>query len=105
MTLPFRSKQISAKKPSTMTALALVVFVVLLITSTFVHASHVAINDINIEQQECYICHQGLDTPPDLSLIKNDFIASYCYMVADVNSAQFKVNTFVQPHLRAPPVF
>lgn len=105
MTLPVHYKINDTKKTSTMTAFALMVFVMLFITSTLVHASHVATNDINIEQQDCYICHQGLDTPPDLSLIKHDFIASYCHIVVDVSSAQFKVNAFVQPQLRAPPVF
>ena len=104
MTLFFQFTKTSFKKISTMNASALVVFLLLFLISILAHANHIATTGVNTEQQECYICHQGLDTPPDLPKIQNGFIASYCYTTFCLISALFKVNDFVQPPLRAPPL-
>jgi len=87
-----------------MNALALMVAVLFFLTSTLVHADHIATHAINAEQQECYICHQGLDTPSELPQVKSLFVASYCNSLFEAITAQNKVNYFVQPQLRAPPV-
>jgi len=94
----------TSKKLTTTNALTLVVFVLFFLTSILVHADHLATQATNVEQQECYICHQGLDTPPELPQVKNLFIASYCNNSYQTITAQFKANNFVQPQLRAPPV-
>lgn len=91
------------KKLSATNALALVVFVLFFLTSNIVHANHIAIQNSSVEQQECYICHQGLDTPPELPQIQHDFIAIYSSNLFEVVSTEFKVSSFVQPQLRAPP--
>ena len=92
------------KNITSVNALALAVFVLLFLMSTLVHANHIASNAIHAEQQECYICHQGIDTPPVLTQVKNIFVASYYTDLYDLSIAKFKVNNFVQPPLRAPPV-
>ena len=94
-----------SKKTLTMNALALMVFVLLFFTSTLVHADHLIEQTTDVEQSECYICHQGVDTPPELPTVQIIFVASYCHNSYNAVTAQFKVNNFVQPQLRAPPVF
>lgn len=93
------------KKISTMNVSALVVFLLVFLLSIFAHANHVAIDTLNAEQQDCYICQQSLDTPPELPKIQSEFFASYCYSTIDLVSALFKGSDFAQPQLRAPPVF
>ena len=87
-----------------MNVLTLMVFVLFFLTSTLVHADHLATQAINAEQQECYICHQGIDTPPELPQVKNLFVASDSNNAYQAVTTQFKVNSFVLPQLRAPPV-
>lgn len=87
-----------------MNALALMVFVLLFLLSTLTHAEHITTQANNAEQQGCYLCHQGLDTPPELPQIQTVFVASYRVNSHQTGTAQFKVNSFVQPQLRAPPV-
>ena len=87
-----------------MNALALMVFLLIFLISTLAHADHIATQATNAELQECYICHQGIDTPPELPQVQTPFIASYHVSVYEVVTAQFKVNSFVHPQLRAPPV-
>lgn len=93
----------AANKLTAMNAIALMVFVLLFLTSTLVHADHIT-EAINVEQQECHICHQGIDTPPELPHVQAFFGASYNANIYDVVTAQFKVDDFLQPQLRAPPV-
>lgn len=104
MTLFFQFNKNLSKKISTMNASALVVFLLLFLISTLAHADHITTAGVNAEQQDCYICYQGLDTPPDLSKSASGFLASYCYTTFDLISVQLKINDFVQPLLRAPPL-
>lgn len=101
---PKKNKSID-KNISTVNASALVVFLLLFLGSIFAHANHIASESINAEQQDCYICQLGLDSPPDLPKINNGFSANYCCSEIDIISVFFKDNDFAQPQLRAPPVF
>jgi hypothetical protein len=101
----FQAKNTDEKKSATMNALALMVFVLLFFISTVAHADHITTQVTNAEQQECYICHQGIDTPPELSQIHTVFVASFAVNPPKAVTVQFKVNNFIQPPLRAPPVF
>ncbi len=92
-------------KLTTMNALALMVFVLLFLTSILVHADHLTDHSLNFEQQECYICHQGVDTPPELPQIRIHYAASYNFKPQKVTIVHGKVNHFIQPQLRAPPTF
>lgn len=105
MALIFQRNKNTAQKISTMNASALVVFLLLFLLSTFAHANHVAKASINVEQQDCYICQQALDTTPDLPIIHHRFIVSYTYVLIDIISVLYKDNDYAQPQLRAPPVF
>ena len=91
--------------PVTMNAIALMAFVLLFLTSTLAHADHLIEQSINVEQQECYICHQGLDTPSELPTIQTPVVINLYLSVVKVVTADFKLNSFVQPQLRAPPRF
>lgn len=88
-----------------MTVLAVMVFVLLFLTSTFVHANHLTEHSINNEQQECHICHQGLDTPPELAPIQLNYAVSYYLKLQKIINVHFDVSYFMQPQLRAPPTF
>ncbi len=110
MTLFHKPNLLEANKkrvviPITMNAIALMVFVVLFLTSALVHADHLIEQSLNVEQQECYICHQGLDTPAELPKIQTPFVVSSYLRVAKAVTAEFKLNSFIQPQLRAPPTF
>jgi hypothetical protein len=95
----------TTKKYVTMNALALMVFVLFFLTSTLVHADHLASHTLHVDQQECYICHQGVDTPPELPQVKSPLIVSYRNSTYETLKLEFKVNYFVKPQLRAPPIF
>lgn len=95
----------TTKNAVTMNALALMVFVLFFLTSTLVHADHLVSHTINVDQQECYICHQGVDTPPELPQVKSPYSANYCNNTYQTTKALFKLSSFVQPQLRAPPIF
>ncbi len=88
----------------TMNAIALVAFMLLFFVSTLAHADHLIELPTNVEQQECYICHQGLDTPPELVKISFANTACYSLVSSNVSSVKFSPSYFVQPQLRAPPV-
>lgn len=90
---------------TTMNATALMVFLLLFFISLVVHADHSTEHALNAEQQDCYVCHQGVDTPPELPQVKVACVADYSVNFYQAICAQFKVSSFVQPPLRAPPVF
>ncbi len=103
MTLLSQINKNSTNKLTTMNALALMVFVLLFLTSTLVHAGHLTEHSLSFEQQECSICHQGIDTPPELSKIRIYLVASYSFKTPQVTTIHSKVHYFIQPQLRAPP--
>lgn len=105
MTLFSQVNKNATKKLTTMNALAFVVFVLLLLTSTLVHADHSTEHSLSFEQQECSICHQGVDTPPELPQIRIHPVTSYNFKTPQVTTIHCKVNDFIQPQLRAPPTF
>ena len=105
MTPFYLFKKVTPQKLVTMNALALVVFVLFFLTSTLVHADHIASHGTNAEQQECYICHQGLDTPSGLLQPKVSSITSYFHCSYAIITTHFRGSYFVQPQLRAPPIF
>jgi hypothetical protein len=97
-------KNKESKNLATMNALALMAFLLTFLFSTLAHADHIATHALNAEQQECYICHQEIDTPPELPHVRASFSLSYNANIYDVVTAQFKVDDFFKPQLRAPPV-
>ncbi len=105
MTLFLQVNKKSTNNVATMNAFALMVFVLLFITSTLVHADHLIEQATDVEASECYICHQGIDTPSELPPIQIHTTADYSLNLNITISAVFKDNHFVQPQLRAPPIF
>lgn len=105
MTLFSQVNKNSTNKLITMNALAFVVFVLLFLTSTLVHAEHLTEHSLSFEQQECSLCHQGVDTPPELPQVQIHSVASYRFKTPQVTTIHCKVNDFIQPQLRAPPTF
>lgn len=101
----FQAKNTELKKVETMNALALVVFVLLFLISTVAHADHITAQANNAEQQECFICHQGLDSPSELPKVKTIVASSYSLKTYQTFSPLFNTSSFLQPQLRAPPVF
>jgi len=95
----------ATKNKLTMNALVSMVFVLLFLTSTLVHANHLVDQSTHTGQQECHICHQGLGTPPELPQIQVYVVISSRVELQKTALAAFKSNNFVQPQLRAPPSF
>lgn len=89
---------------TTMNAQALMVFLLLFFASTLVHADHLIEQGTNVEQIECYLCHQGLDTPPELPQIQLFAVTSHFISLQTVTSVEVKSSDYVQPQLRAPPL-
>ena len=106
MTLSFQRSflKVKANTSKNMNALALMTFVLLFFFSSLVHASHLFEQSINVEQQECHICHQGVDTPPEQPQVQVVAVTSYQLKPQKILTVEFKVNGFVQPQLRAPPI-
>jgi len=86
-----------------MKAIALMVFVLLFLTSTLAHADHLVDQRAAVEQQDCQLCIQGIDTPPGLPQVQEFVVTRYNLYTSHVNTADFVLNQFVQPRLRAPP--
>lgn len=92
------------KNITTMNAIALMVFLLLFLTSTLVHAQHIAVNSDIVEQQECHICYHSSDMPPVFPEIQVCTAHHYMLDVNQYTATLTKTNNFVQPPLRAPPV-
>jgi hypothetical protein len=105
MALFSQHTKITNKNMTTMNATALMVFLLFFLISTLVHAEHSTEHTLNADQQDCYLCHQGVDTPPDLPQLQIVCVADYSVNIHGAVCAQFIVSNFVQPPLRAPPVF
>lgn len=101
----FHVNKKASKQITTMNVPALMVFVLLFLVSTLVHANHLTEKTTDVEQLECYLCHQGIDTPPELPQVQLLTIVSYFLSAQSLLTIEFKGNYFVQPQLRAPPVF
>lgn len=86
-----------------MKATALMVFVLLFLTSVIAHADHLVVQEITIEQQDCQLCNQGIDSPSALSQVKAAVVSRYSLFTAKVTITEFMLSQFVQPPLRAPP--
>jgi len=109
MTLSFNANLSQANKkqaitPVTMSAIALMAFLLLFLTSTLAHADHLIEQSVNVEQQECYICHQCVDTPPEQPQVQVVAVTSYQLKPQKILTVTFKASGFVQPQLRAPPI-
>lgn len=89
---------------STMKAIALMVFVLLFLTSVVAHADHLVTQGSTAEQQNCQLCNQGVDIPPELPKIQAIVVTRYNLFTAKVTAAEFTSSQFIQPLLRAPPL-
>jgi hypothetical protein len=92
------------KNITTMNALALMVFLLLFLTSTIAHAQHLAVDSGIVEQQECHICYHNIDTPPEFPEIQPLASSHYFISINKDTVTFFKTSNFVQPPLRAPPI-
>lgn len=87
---------------TTMKAIALMVFLLLFLISTLAHADHLVSQATSIEQQDCHICNQGIDTPPELPQV-HAIITRYNLVTQAIATADFSLSNFVKPPSRAPP--
>lgn len=88
-----------------MKASALMVFLLLFLTSVLAHAEHLVLQETAIEQQDCQLCNKGIDTPPALLLIKAKSVTQYTNARAKEVTIEFALSYFIQPPSRAPPFF
>jgi hypothetical protein len=88
---------------TTMNAIALMVFVLLFLTSVLAHADHLVTQKTTAEQQGCQLCNQGIDTPPELPQVQVPVDTRYSFFTAKITTVEFTLTQFVQPLLRAPP--
>ncbi len=106
MTLPVSFLKTS-KDPlnnlTTMKAIALMVFLLLFLTSVLAHADHLVFQETTVEQQDCHICNQGIDTPPELPKIQAIAVNRYTLITSQLTTTKFTVNYFVLPPSRGPP--
>lgn len=86
-----------------MKAMALMVFVLCFLTSVLTHAEHLVSPSVTAEQQDCHLCNQGIDTPPELPHVQAQANNSYSVIIFELIVAEFKRSNFVLPSLRAPP--
>ena len=99
------NKEEAPKKSNNMNVIAFMLLLLIFLASIFVHSNHLIAQATNVEASECYICHQGVDTPPELPQIKFISTVSYFLNTYQVLTIEFKDNHFIQPQLRAPPAF
>lgn len=87
-----------------MKASALVVFLLLFLTSVIAHAEHLVFQEISAEQQDCHLCNQGIDTPPELPQVQATSVTRFDFVTSQKLTQKLLLNDFVQPPSRAPPV-
>jgi len=108
MTLPTSFSFLKTSKDAqnnltTMKAVALMVFLLLFLTSVLAHADHLVIQETTVEQQDCHICNQGIDTPPELPPIQALAVSRHTQVISQLTTTKFTLNNFVQPPSRGPP--
>jgi len=87
-----------------MKASALMVFLLLFLTSVIAHAEHLVFQDITAEQQDCHICNQGIDNPPELPQVKAFAVTRFDFVSFKESTQQLLLKGFFQPLSRAPPI-
>lgn len=87
-----------------MKATALMVFLLLFLTSVIAHAEHLVFQDTAAEQQDCQLCNQGIDTPPELPQIKALAVTCYDFVISKIITTKHTLDYFIQPPSRASPV-
>ena len=87
-----------------MKASALMVFLLLFLTSVIAHAEHLVFQDITVEQQDCHLCNQGIDSPPELPQIQAVAVPRFDLVTSQKLTKISPLNDFIQPPSRAPPV-
>lgn len=80
-------------------------FLLSFLFSTLAHADHLIEHSVNVQIEDCYICHQDIDTPEALFDIQKPPTYNYTFTLKSSTLAKAKANSFVLPHLRAPPSF
>ncbi len=105
MTLLYHTKNSTAISNSTksISAYATMLFVLLFLASSLAHADHLFDVTSIAEQQECHICHQGIDAPPELSQFEFNITSIYSYISSKIAVVVVNKLYFIQPQLRAPP--
>jgi hypothetical protein len=88
---------------TTMNAIALMAFVLMFLTSVLAYADHFVAQGTTTEQQNCHMCNQEVDTPPESPKIQAIVVTRYNFFTAKVTTAEFTLSQFVKPLLRAPP--
>ena len=88
---------------TTMKAIALMVFLLLFLSSTLAHADHLASKAIAIEQQDCHLCNQGIDNPAKSPKVHAIINTRYNLVIQAIVTTDFSLSNFVKPLLRAPP--
>lgn len=86
-----------------MKAVALMVFLLLFLTSVIAHAEHLVFQDTTLEQQDCQLCNHGIDTPPDLLKIKMLGVTRYYFVISKAIATKYTPGYFIIPPSRAPP--
>lgn len=86
-----------------MKASSLMVFLLLFLTSVLAHAEHLALQETAVEQQDCHICNQGIDTPPELPQIQAISVSRYNLVTWKAVTTKFTLSYYVIPPSRAPP--
>ncbi len=89
----------------TMNAAALMVFLFVFLTSTIAHADHLVDQQKTLDKQACQLCNQGIDTPPDLPQVQASIVTYYHPLNFQLTTTEFIVSEYIQPFLRAPPIF
>lgn len=86
-----------------MKAIALMVFLLVFLTSILVHADHLLDQKTIVEQQDCHLCTQGIDTPRELPQVQAAVVTRYNPFFTLLTTTNFTRKLFIQPPLRAPP--
>ena len=80
------------------------VFLLLFLTSVIAHAEHLAFLETTVEQQDCHICNQGIDNPPELPQVKAIAVSRFDFVTSKELTQKLLLNDFIQPPSRAPPI-
>ncbi len=92
------------KLPKHITAISFLTLLAFFV-AFFSHSEHLTQYNTNVEQQDCHICQQGVDTPPKAIKQSEIFLFAFDVVITSGFSELSVKPYYGMPQLRAPPNF
>ena len=93
------TKTLSKSRQSILSLLILCAF----LCATINHSAHGELIQDSVELQQCKLCQQSIDTPPDNVIVKLAIVSRYNVLTTAIIVQHSETTPYLIPQLRAPP--